>query len=77
MGPTATYSQTRFDRNLRRTEEDAVYKFNFDTPKYHIVHNNDKRTKYDVPRAFRSVRFDCCSRVVVVVSIVIMILKVF
>lgn len=57
VNPTATYRQTKFQRHLYNTEKEAVYKFNFDTPKYHIVHNDLKRTVHDVPRAYRSV---CC-----------------
>ena len=50
-----TYRQTKFQRHLYNTENEAVYKFNFDTPKYHIVHNDMERTDYAVPRAYRSV----------------------
>ena len=50
-----TYRQTKFQRQLHNRENEAVYKFNFDTPKYHIVHNDVERTDYAVPRAYRSV----------------------
>ncbi|KAK7496909.1 hypothetical protein BaRGS_00011889 [Batillaria attramentaria] len=53
IGPKAKYRQTRLDRNLRKREMEAVYDFNFDHPKYHIVHNQRYTTKYGVPRAFR------------------------
>ncbi|KAK7496907.1 hypothetical protein BaRGS_00011887 [Batillaria attramentaria] len=53
MGPDARYQQIYFQRNLKRTEMEAVYDFNFDTPKYHIVYNNEEKTKYDVPRSYR------------------------
>ncbi|ESO94443.1 hypothetical protein LOTGIDRAFT_118238 [Lottia gigantea] len=47
------YNQIYYQRNLKNTERQAAYKFNFDTPKYHIIHNGDKRTRYDAPRAYR------------------------
>lgn len=53
ISPDATYWQTYFSREQKDTEMDAVYKFNFNTPKYHLVHNNAQRTQYDAPRAFR------------------------
>ena len=55
ISTTATYRQTKFERHLYNTEKEAVYKFNFDTPRYHIVHNDLKRTAHDVPRAYRLV----------------------
>lgn len=48
-----TYNQIRYDRTLKRTEQEALYKFNFNTPKYHIVHNNDKKTNLGKLKAFR------------------------
>ncbi|XP_076443736.1 putative amine oxidase [copper-containing] isoform X2 [Babylonia areolata] len=51
--PTTKYKQIKFQRHLYNTENEAVYKYNFDAPMYHIVHNEDKKTKHGVPRAFR------------------------
>ena len=48
-----TYAQILFNRNLKETELQAAYKFNFDRPRYHIVHNNKHQTKFGVPRAYR------------------------
>ncbi|XP_050403841.1 putative amine oxidase [copper-containing] [Patella vulgata] len=47
------FSQLTFKRKLKRTELEAAYKFNFDTPKYHIVLNNDKLNPYSEPRGYR------------------------
>ena len=40
-------------RSLKRTEEEAAYKFNFDTPKYLIVYNEEEKTKYGDHRGYR------------------------
>ncbi|KAL8606744.1 hypothetical protein ACOMHN_018778 [Nucella lapillus] len=53
LNPKNTYRQTKFQRHLYNTENEAVYHYNFDYPMYHIFHNDQKKTKYDVPRAFR------------------------
>ncbi|KAK3729832.1 hypothetical protein RRG08_058151 [Elysia crispata] len=50
---TKGYAQTKFTTDLKQTEQEALYKFNFDHPKYHIVHNNDKRNKWGEKKAFR------------------------
>ncbi|XP_076443586.1 putative amine oxidase [copper-containing] [Babylonia areolata] len=51
--PSTMYNQIRYQRHLYNTENEAVYKYNFDNPRYHIVHNEQKKTQYGVPRAFR------------------------
>ncbi|PVD19729.1 hypothetical protein C0Q70_20220 [Pomacea canaliculata] len=52
-GPDRQYTQIRFSRHLRRSELDALYNYNFDFPKYHLVYKEGQNTKYGVPRAFR------------------------
>ena len=52
-GASATYNQIKFERNLKRTENEAVYNYNFNTPKYHIVYNEQQNTEFGVPRAYR------------------------
>ena len=47
-----TYWQIKFDHHLRLTELDAVNKFNFDHPKYHLIFNNNKTTNQGVHRAY-------------------------
>lgn len=47
------YYQNRFERSLKKTEKEALYKYDFDTPKYHVVHNNDVKTPYDEIKAYR------------------------
>lgn len=47
------YNQIVFNRTLKNTELEAAYKFNFDTPKYLIFHNENSTDKYGNPRAYR------------------------
>lgn len=49
----ATYSQGYIETDIKRTEKDAAYKFNFGHPKYHIFYNNAKKDKYGNPMAYR------------------------
>ncbi|XP_005100001.2 putative amine oxidase [copper-containing] [Aplysia californica] len=51
--PGRKYHQTKYVRNLRKNEKEALYKYDFDTPKYHVVHNNAKKTKYNAIKAYR------------------------
>ncbi|XP_013091312.2 putative amine oxidase [copper-containing] [Biomphalaria glabrata] len=48
-----SYYQTRFDRNLKKTEKEALFKFNFDKPKYHVVHNEHVKTKFGELKGYR------------------------
>ncbi|KAK6182675.1 hypothetical protein SNE40_010303 [Patella caerulea] len=52
-GLNTIQSQIKFDRSLKKTELDAVYKYNFDTPKEHIFHNNAFKTRFNEPRAYK------------------------
>ena len=45
--------QNSYVRNIRRTEKDAAYKYNFDTPKYLLVSNSKKHTPQNVRRSYR------------------------
>lgn len=45
--------QNAYDRNIRRTEKDAAYKYNFDTPKYLLMSNIGKHTPQNVRRSYR------------------------
>ncbi|XP_045168957.2 putative amine oxidase [copper-containing] [Mercenaria mercenaria] len=49
----STYSQGYIETSLKSTEKDAAYKFNFETPKYHIFYNNNTRDGYGNPMAYR------------------------
>lgn len=49
----STYSQAMLKRMLKETEKEAAYKFNFETPKYHLFYNNDEVDKYSNPMAYR------------------------
>ena len=51
--PGAKYAQTKISRTEVQTEKDAALKFNFDKPKYLTFHNNNFKTKYGLPRAYR------------------------
>ena len=55
--PNSKFWQIKMDTDLKRNELDAAYKLNFYTPKYHLFHNNRKRTENGVKRAYRFVRF--------------------
>ncbi|KAJ8321529.1 hypothetical protein KUTeg_000919 [Tegillarca granosa] len=49
----ARYHQTKFVENLRTSELNATYKFDFDHPKYLLFYNERERNKYGNPRAYR------------------------
>ena len=51
--PNAKYAQTRMVKNLVKSEKAAAIKYNFDAPKYITFYNNEERTTYGVPRAYR------------------------
>ena len=53
LDPNATHTQAKFERVGKRTEQDAAYKFNFETPKYHIFYNNLTNNKYGNPKSYR------------------------
>ncbi|CAG5131613.1 unnamed protein product [Candidula unifasciata] len=59
--PDLQYSQTRFKASLKKTELQAVYDFNFNKPKYHVVHNNAKRTDRNEIKGYR-VQMNCGSK---------------
>ncbi|RUS74888.1 hypothetical protein EGW08_017353 [Elysia chlorotica] len=48
-----TYHQVRYERSLKKTEQEALYKYNFDTPMYHVVHNDAVKTQFGEIKAFR------------------------
>ncbi|KAK0059425.1 amine oxidase [copper-containing], partial [Biomphalaria pfeifferi] len=50
--PSVTYHQTKFVSNLKRTETKSFIAYNFRTPKYLVVHNNNKRTKFGEIKAY-------------------------
>ncbi|KAK3725678.1 hypothetical protein RRG08_043095 [Elysia crispata] len=47
------YHLTKFERSLKKTEKEALYKFNFDYPKYHVVHNDAVKTPLKEIKAYR------------------------
>nr|QIQ54698.1 capsule gland specific secretory protein [Reishia bronni] len=47
------YNQIRFERDVKKTERAAVFKFNFDAPTTHIVYNQQHKTEFDVPRSYK------------------------
>ncbi|XP_061163532.1 putative amine oxidase [copper-containing] [Saccostrea echinata] len=51
--PNAKIVQGQFVVSEKETESEAAYKFNFDTPKYHLFYNNLKNNKFGVPRSYR------------------------
>ncbi|CAG5131614.1 unnamed protein product [Candidula unifasciata] len=58
--PDLQYSQTRIKTNLKKTELEAVHDFNFNKPKYHVVHNNAKRTDTNEIKGYR-IQMNCDS----------------
>ena len=48
-------------RETKKTELDAVYKFNFDTPKYLNFYNQHKRNKYGIRKGYR-IQFEGISK---------------
>ena len=51
-----------FVRNLKRTEMEAAYKFNFSNPKYLIMYNEDEKNKFGNSKGYRIVT-DAMSKV--------------
>ncbi|KAK3102363.1 hypothetical protein FSP39_010829 [Pinctada imbricata] len=49
----ATDTQGKINRNLKKSELEAAFKYNFDEPKYHIFYNKDHLNKFGNPRAYR------------------------
>jgi len=49
----ARYHMTKFTRNLKETELQTAYKFNFDHPKYLIFYNEQEKNAYGNPKAYR------------------------
>ena len=45
--------QNHYKRNVRKTESDAVYKFDFSSPKYLLVSNYNHTTDENIPRSYR------------------------
>ena len=48
-------------RDTKKTERDATYKFNFDTPKYLNFYNQDKKNKHGVNKGYR-IQFEGISK---------------
>ncbi|XP_046373216.2 putative amine oxidase [copper-containing] [Haliotis rufescens] len=51
--PSSRYNQIRFDRRLKETEMAAAYKFNFDNPMYHVIHNEQRNSSQGELKAYR------------------------
>lgn len=51
--PNTNYSQGMLRPELVMNEKAAAYKFNFETPKYHIFYNENVKDKYNNRRAYR------------------------
>lgn len=48
-----TYYQTKINQSLKSKERDALYKFNFEKPAYHIVHNENNKTRFGEIKGYR------------------------
>ncbi|BFZ06497.1 hypothetical protein BsWGS_09536 [Bradybaena similaris] len=51
--PDRMYSQTKITSTLKKTEQEAIYDFDLETPINHLVYNNDKRNAYNESKAYR------------------------
>ncbi|CAG5131620.1 unnamed protein product [Candidula unifasciata] len=51
--PGKPYSQVKIVPTLKRTENEALLKYNFDEPKYHIVYNEARKNKLGEDKAYR------------------------
>lgn len=51
--PNAKITQGQFVVSEKKSEMEAAYKFNFDTPKYHLFYSNLKNNKFGVPKSYR------------------------
>nr|KAG5703724.1 hypothetical protein BaRGS_023013 [Batillaria attramentaria] len=56
--PVGKMEQISYKHHVRKTEQDAVYHYNFDHPKYHIFYNNqvgeiEVKNKFGNERAYR------------------------
>ncbi|CAG5130886.1 unnamed protein product [Candidula unifasciata] len=51
--PDRPYSQTKITSTLKKSEKEAVADYKMSEPKYHIVHNDKKRNKYNEKRSYR------------------------
>ncbi|CAL1528470.1 unnamed protein product [Lymnaea stagnalis] len=51
--PNPEYSQTKYAYNLKSSEKNATYEYNFDKPMYHIFHNNNARNTFGEKKSFR------------------------
>jgi len=47
------YHQTKFNRNLKSTEKQSIFDYDFTKPKYHIFHNNAVKSKHNAMKGFR------------------------
>ena len=62
VSKNTTYTQGNIQRNVKRTEREAVFKYNFDHPKYHVIYNKDNVNKFGYPKSYRYVI--CFSRII-------------
>ncbi|KAH9505400.1 hypothetical protein Btru_057176 [Bulinus truncatus] len=51
--PSVTYHQMKFEPHLKKTEMEAVYDYDFRSPKYLLVHNDKKKTQQGEISAYR------------------------
>ena len=51
-----------FERSVKSTEKEAAYRFNFTTPKYLVMYNENKKNKFGHSKGYRIVS-DAMSKV--------------
>lgn len=51
--PNAKYHQTKVVESIKSHEQDAAYRFNFNSPKYLVFYNDNSKSKYGNSRGYR------------------------
>ncbi|XP_067664957.1 putative amine oxidase [copper-containing] [Haliotis asinina] len=49
----ATFWQTMVERNLKESEMEAAFKYDFQSPKYHVIHNGGVKTRHGEISGYR------------------------
>jgi len=47
------FSQTKINKTLKSTEKESIEDFELTNPHYRLIHNNDKKNKYNESKAYR------------------------
>ncbi|KAK7116042.1 hypothetical protein V1264_001796 [Littorina saxatilis] len=53
LSSSGKFQQISYKHHVRKTEKDALYHYNFDTPKYHVFYTDKVKNTFGNPRAYR------------------------